>query len=214
MLAQFRYDATVLGPTLRSNFATRLEATRTNVGRDYVQRTNFSVATADIEQFETTLDWDSTVTAFSKRYEGPERLIYHVEYQREILETLGYLAALDCGGEFLHAHTESSEWVVRMLFPNRQAFGEFVDQCHDYGLELDIDRITDADFTPDAPEYGLTETQRETLLTAYAMGYFSVPQETTLEAVSDELGVSVSAVSGRLHRGLTQLIGNALDAPK
>ncbi|MFC7057859.1 helix-turn-helix domain-containing protein [Halovenus salina] len=211
MLTQFRYDATVLGPTLRSDFDAQLRATRTNVGRDHVQRTNFAVRTEDAARFEDTLDWDTTVSAWRKVHKGPERLTYHVQYEREILETLGYLAALDRGGEFLHARTESDNWVVRMLFPDRQQFGEFVDDCRDYGLALDIERMSAGEFTPNTPEHSLTDKQREALLTAHSMGYFAVPQETSVQEISDELGLSAAAVSGRLHRGLARLVDTLSD---
>jgi len=52
----------------------------------------------------------------------------------------------------------------------------------------------------------LTEKQREALATAYTMGYFEHPQQTDLGAIADELGISTSAASGRIRRGIGSLI--------
>ena len=52
----------------------------------------------------------------------------------------------------------------------------------------------------------LTDKQQAALATAYAMGYFEHPQETDLGSIADELGVSTSAASGRIRRGISALI--------
>ncbi len=54
--------------------------------------------------------------------------------------------------------------------------------------------------------YGLTPQQRIAIVTAYEMGYFNQPRDSSLQAVADALGVSPSAASGRLRRGLQALV--------
>ncbi|MDS0295294.1 helix-turn-helix domain-containing protein [Halogeometricum luteum] len=62
--------------------------------------------------------------------------------------------------------------------------------------------------------YGLTATQRKTLVEAYESGYFEVPRKTSLVELADRHGVSSNAVSERLRRGIDTLLGNALVEPK
>ncbi|MDY6779555.1 MAG: helix-turn-helix domain-containing protein, partial [Halobacteria archaeon] len=44
----------------------------------------------------------------------------------------------------------------------------------------------------------LTDRQREVIRTAYSMGYFEYPRESTGEEVADEMGISVSTFSEHL----------------
>ncbi|WP_309138889.1 helix-turn-helix domain-containing protein [Haloterrigena gelatinilytica] len=44
----------------------------------------------------------------------------------------------------------------------------------------------------------------------YERGYFEDPRDSSVEDLADALGVSSSAVSGRLRRGLKALIENSL----
>jgi hypothetical protein len=52
----------------------------------------------------------------------------------------------------------------------------------------------------------LTDDQIEVLRTAYEMGHFAVPQQSTSEAVAEELGVARSTVSERLRRSQESLL--------
>lgn len=56
----------------------------------------------------------------------------------------------------------------------------------------------------------LSDVQRETLLTAYHQGYFSVPRRTTLTELAETEGISDSALSQRIRRGMDGLIEQTL----
>jgi predicted DNA binding protein len=53
---------------------------------------------------------------------------------------------------------------------------------------------------------GLTDPQREALITAVENGYFDVPARATLESISEALGITSQAVSERLNRGTKTLV--------
>ena len=59
--------------------------------------------------------------------------------------------------------------------------------------------------------YGLTDEQRVALTTAYRAGYFNEPRDISLSEVADEMGLSSTAMSGRLRRGVGNLIAATLD---
>jgi predicted DNA binding protein len=58
--------------------------------------------------------------------------------------------------------------------------------------------------------FGLTSAQREALTVAFEAGYFDVPAQTTLDSLSDVLGVTSQAVSERLNRGTKKLVETTL----
>lgn len=213
MLTQFRFDSTALGPTTGSDIEVSFRANQTNVSHNTIQRTNFTVSADDFERFEQVLDWDSTVAEFMNVYDGPDNRIYHIEYEQGVPETLAYVAAIEHGGEFLRSYAEGQFWVNQMVFPNRQKFRTFLDRCGEFGLDVHIDHLKDTGFNPKRMDFGLTDRQREALLTAYSEGYFAVPQETSLASISDELGISESAASNRIHRGINELVENTVVYP-
>ncbi|MEF8885118.1 MAG: helix-turn-helix domain-containing protein [Haloarculaceae archaeon] len=58
----------------------------------------------------------------------------------------------------------------------------------------------------------LSETERETLETAAASGYFETPRDATLGTLADEFDVSKPAVSKNLRRGQRKMIERVVDA--
>ncbi len=66
---------------------------------------------------------------------------------------------------------------------------------------------------PAAPADGLTDCQREALLTAREMGYFEVPRTASLGDVADELGITASSLSERLRRAQDRLVERAIETP-
>jgi predicted DNA binding protein len=69
-------------------------------------------------------------------------------------------------------------------------------------------QLYDTDPERGPPRDRLTARQRETLRLAHERGYFEIPREVTLDDLADELGVSNQAVSERLRRGCTHVIGD------
>lgn len=59
-------------------------------------------------------------------------------------------------------------------------------------------------------EFSLTDVQRETLLAAHETGYFEVPREATLGDLAEQLGVTDTAASQRLRRGMATLVAATL----
>lgn len=73
-------------------------------------------------------------------------------------------------------------------------------QAHDYPVH--IDRVY-APHETSRTEYGfgLTPKQRETLIMAVEKGYFSVPRETKLDEIAEEIGITRQAASKRVAWG-------------
>jgi predicted DNA binding protein len=103
-------------------------------------------------------------------------------------------------------------WRERWLVPDREALHEVWEHAREEGFAFEIIEFrrqgrTDPEYPGgDAP----TEEQREALLAAYEHGYFAEPRETSLEELAEELGISPTAVGGRLRRGMRSLVGMTL----
>jgi predicted DNA binding protein len=103
-------------------------------------------------------------------------------------------------------------WVERWMVPGREALHDIWEYAREEGFEFEIIEFrrqgrTDPEYPgADAP----TDEQREALLAAYELGYFTEPRETSLEELSEVLGISPTAVGGRLRRGMRSLVGMTL----
>jgi len=168
----------------------------------------FWAADGDFEAFESALDDDPTVAdAVTVEDHGDERL-YRVTWAREA-DSIVY-AVSESEATILEATSEADHWFVEMLFPDDESLSTFQDYAaaHDLSFELLwIHRST----RPEAfGRYGVTDEQREALVTAYEQGYFDVPGEISLSELADELDISKNAASARLHRGYANLVRNTL----
>ena len=75
------------------------------------------------------------------------------------------------------------------------AFDAYRPFCRRNGLDFRLDRLLDIDRATGAAgaggaRAGMTDAQREALVTANETGYFAVPREATLADIADELGVA------------------------
>lgn len=95
-------------------------------------------------------------------------------------------------------------WLQRGWFADRETLAQFQDFWGSVG-DFRLRRLTPG--AGDAPgDDGLTDRQREALVTAHEMGYFDIPRTTSLEAVAAELDVGASALSERLRRAQAHLV--------
>ena len=103
-------------------------------------------------------------------------------------------------------------WRERWLVPDREALHGIWEHAREEGFEFEIIEFRDQDRTDPAYPGGNapTEEQREALLAAYEHGYFAEPRETSLEELAEVLGISPTAVGGRLRRGMRSLVGMTL----
>ncbi|MFH5801138.1 helix-turn-helix domain-containing protein [Haladaptatus sp. CMAA 1911] len=96
-------------------------------------------------------------------------------------------------------------WRVKQQFTNRDEFTAYREFWCSIGFSFHLDRLYNAQ-TPDSELIGLSNKQREALLTAYEKGYFAVPQQTSLDDIAEILDISRSSLAERLHRAQAHLI--------
>lgn len=106
------------------------------------------------------------------------------------------------------AGTQPRGWYERWSLPDRESLHDIWQHAVAEGFEFEVldfheQGRADPDYSgPNTP----TEQQREALVAAYEGGYFTEPRETSLEGLAAELGISPTAVAGRLKRGMRSLI--------
>ena len=113
-------------------------------------------------------------------------------------------------GTILEGTGKDGQWRFRILFPAHDSVSSTYEFCEEYGVDMDLEQISQLTDSFRRGQFGLTESQYETIAQAYDGGYYSVPRRMNLEELADELDVSHQALSERLRRGHETLIENAL----
>ena len=168
----------------------------------------FLIDYEDRDELESVLDEDETVQRYELVDWIEESGIYYIEHtpETEFIST----AVTDVNGFLIQAATSGSAWNVRVLLPSREGLNTVWEYAKAKDISFEILELYENEETEGKMSYGLTEEQRTALRLAYRSGYFSEPRATSLDEVADELGLSSTATSGRLRRGMRNLVSATL----
>ncbi|WP_227352937.1 helix-turn-helix domain-containing protein [Haladaptatus salinisoli] len=168
----------------------------------------------DFDAFEDALEADPTVTTPLQVIEVGDRRLYQLELIGEGRQTSIYPILIEEGGVIHNLIATHDGWKFRVAFPDRNSFQQFYYFCHEHRITMDVDRIYEqrSDSIDSIP--GLTEIQRETLVTAVDCGYFEIPRESSLAELAARLGISENAASERIRRGVNRLITEILKSDR
>lgn len=169
----------------------------------------FWVEAPDFEAVERAFEADDTVADYTTVAESPERRTYRIAYSDEAV--LVSPAITDLNGLMLSSKSHSEGWIVTLRLQDRQSLYRLSQRAEKKGLTFDVRAISQSDSTEVRPEFELTESQIEALVAAYEHGYYDEPREISLEELGSILGISRTAVSGRLKRASSRLIEARLD---
>lgn len=127
-------------------------------------------------------------------------------------EVNGVVSAIETtGGVILEGRKNGNAWSFQLRFPDHAGLSEFYRICMDQRIPLDLQEVhSRAEIHQDTGSE-LTAEQREALRIAFGGGYFAVPRRMTLVELADELGISDTAASQRLRRGLYSVLSRSLD---
>jgi predicted DNA binding protein len=162
----------------------------------------------DLDEFEHHLRNSDIVKNVEALTRVGDSVLYYVEWYTDKETFLNGLA--ETGGTIMEAHGDST-WSFTVRFSDHADLTRFHQFFQDEGFPVYIERITGLDDDP-GTEYGfgLTQTQRETLVMAVEDGYFAIPRETTLDDIAAELDISSQAASERVRRGTETVLRKAL----
>lgn len=168
----------------------------------------FWITASDFDAVERTLSADHTVAAFSRLWGSGRRQTYRIRYSERA--KLISPAILERDGLMLESKSEREGWLVRLQFPDHGRLYDLYEYATDEGLSVDVREVYQDAFERHR-ELELTESQVEALMAAYEHGYYDEPREISLEELGALLGISPTAVGGRLRRASARLVEQCLD---
>ncbi len=160
------------------------------------------------DAIDAALEGAPSVSAYSAVLCGDGRWLYDLEFTEGAVNV--FEVAADGQGTVLGASAADGRWNVRIRFSDREDVSRVYDRLVEQDVTVDIVRLTDLT-EQSSPEHGLTPKQYETLIAAHEHGYFTIPRETSMQELADELGVSHQALSERLRRAYRTLVTTELD---
>lgn len=164
----------------------------------------FLIEYDDYEELEAMLAEDVTVESFELVDRGDDTSIYYIEHTPQTRLISGVVT--DQNGFLVHTETKNGGWLVHLLLPDRTALNAVWEYAIENDISLDIIEIYSNDDAGGESSYGLTDEQRTALQIAFSQGYFNEPRDVSLSEVAEEMELSSTAMSGRLRRGMRNLI--------
>lgn len=168
----------------------------------------FLIEYDDQAELEAMLDEDLTVESFDLVDWTDGNGIYYIQHTPET--KLISTAVTDVNGFLAHTETKQGGWLVRLLLPDKEALTVIWEWARSNDVSFEIIEVYGNNETAGDTSYGLTPEQRQALTVAYEKGYFGEPREISLSEVATEIDLSSTAMSGRLRRGMRNLIGATL----
>jgi hypothetical protein len=137
-----------------------------------------------------------------------DRVLYALDWAvaRDIL----FQGFIETDAHLLSARGTDEAWEFELRFPDHAALSAFRDYCTNAHVRLEVRRVYNPTRPGSGPWYGLTDTQRDTLVRAVRGGYYAIPRETSTMDLADEFDVSDQAVTERLRRAIVALVENTI----
>lgn len=157
----------------------------------------------DIDDFTAALADDETVADATTLDRLDGTALYKIEWVESVERRVD--AMIDRHAIVQEAAADR-DWFLKLRFADADELSAFRDH---FGSDFELRRKYRTT-EPKHGEFGLTAEQRETLVVASELGYFSVPREATVEGIADRLGISANSVSQRLRRAHDTLVRNTL----
>lgn len=198
----------VLAPTIRRLSTIDIELERQIIADADTYYLFFNVSGVDFEAFDAAVERDDTVEDSTVIVDGGDWRVYRVRLLE--IDRLVLPKAAEIGIRVLYASGGDRGWNATLQVPDTELLQAFREHCTDRGIEFSVNRLYRTDSPGDDGAFGLTDTQRETLLTAYHAGYFEEPRAASLHDVAELLDISSSAASGRLRRSIETLLEHTI----
>ena len=204
LIAEYETSSMFARDALRAVPSTTLEHETITYTAEGTLRWAFWATGDALGEFEAALSDDDTVEAFETLTEIDGRRLYEATVVDHGSDRV-YSAMTDQGIQLLDVTHSLERTINRVRCPSREAFLELRRAwTEDYDRFETRRLFTEA--TRSTETRTLTSKQREALCRASENGYFQVPREVTLGTLAGTLGVSTTAASQRIRRGIDTLL--------
>ena len=168
----------------------------------------FWVKSPDVEAVEEAL-LESPIVEDVKLIDAiGDETLFRVDWSDDVDGLISSIHRSD--GVVLEGEGHGDFWTFQLRFPEYESLSTFYRDTVDNAISIDIESVHNPIDANPASEMGITPEQYEALELAVDSGYFAIPRETTLIELSEELGISDSAVSQRIRRGLYKLLSSTI----
>lgn len=133
-----------------------------------------------------------------------EEVIVRLSWDATVPDLLECIRRSD--GTVLSAIAQNDVWAFDVRFPSTDAASRFYTGYTDDTYPITIHRINQQGASHQLSNGQLTAEQRDALSRAVSAGYYEVPRRTTLVDLARELGISDTATSQRLRRGVSTVL--------
>jgi predicted DNA binding protein len=210
MIAEFRgaHAEFPLAETLASMAELEVRSNFQPSGESDGRIVHFTVSCPDFETFHDHLENDRSVAGYTVLRTLPSRRCYRINFRDEVRRLAP--TVVEEGLLIERLRNADGEWEFRVFAPDRETLLEAIDHCKERCRSFTLTQL----YTGTADEAegrGLTTAQRETLCLAQREGFFDVPRGISQAELAEQLGVSTSAVSQRIRKGLDVILEDALD---
>lgn len=167
------------------------------------------VSNIPADEVERTLGADPDVRVVDVVDRNGDKALAKVRWRSVSAQLLELL--VESNAILAQALGNRGSWSLSLRFPNQEELAEFYQRCTDRGITMTIESVDTTSWDGGGSGLPLTDLQKEALQTAFEAGYFEVPRHGTLVDLAEELGVSDSAVSQRLRRGIAGLVESTVE---
>jgi len=168
----------------------------------------FWVQSPDVEAIETALRESPIVEDVSIVDEVEDESLFRVEWNEDVNGLVDVIREAEA--VVLEARGHGDSWSFQVRFPEYEALSSFYRDVVDEGISIDLAGVHNPVDPNRSATYDLSAEQREALVLAFEEGYFAVPRHITMVELAEELGISDSAASQRIRRGLTKVLSTTV----
>lgn len=168
----------------------------------------FWISGGDNEKIKATLREDSQVQDVTELTTADEQTLFEVAWSPNIDGIIQ--ALIDSEAKILEATGTADEWEFRLRFSTHDDLSRFNMALTEENIPVTLHHM----YNPTIPRENspISTEQGEAIRTAFEGGYFEVPRGSTVAELATEMGISDSAFSQRLRRGLSTVVGERLFA--
>ncbi|MFC6719410.1 helix-turn-helix domain-containing protein [Natrialbaceae archaeon GCM10025810] len=209
-IADFRLPAAAfpLGAAIEADPGIRIELERVVPTDEGILPFFWVWGCDDLESFERCVFETEAVDALESVSGAEDGRLYRARWNGSVEGFLRGVGRL--GVTVLEGRGTRDGWRFELRFSDHGSIRTFQAYCRDAGVPVSLNRLYTPREERAGEQYQLTEEQRETIRLAHRRGYFEEPQRVTQSDLAEELGVSQRAVSRRLRRGLSRLVGHTV----
>lgn len=161
-----------------------------------------SNGSGDLADIEAAIRDHEDTESLTELCETDDARLFHVAWKPTVDSAMAALRTEHCGCRQATGTIEG--WDLRVRFLDNDDLVAFNQKLTEEGVSVTLNRLEE--FSKSLEPTPLSAEQREALRLAREGGYFGVPRECTIADLAAEAGISQSAFSERLRRGMGRLV--------